>query len=276
MVDRGGCSFVQKVRNAQRSGAAGVVIADNKCLCSDKDCVSANWRDECQPAEPIMADDGSGGDISIPSFLMFKVDADEIKAELQANHMVQIEMQWALPKSDDRVEYDLWTTPSDPISKDFQRKFKALAVALGDHAYFTPHMYIYDGIKSNCQGFDGENMCFNLCTNNGRYCAADPDDDLDAGISGADVVLESLRWICIWEMVGCTDDSVGGQWWNYVTYFLERCSDPDLFINEECSKRALSFAGIDPEIINACIVGNGRVEGKSKNKNVFFVLGKQK
>ena len=33
MVDRGGCTFVQKVRNAQRVGAAGVIIADNSWLC---------------------------------------------------------------------------------------------------------------------------------------------------------------------------------------------------------------------------------------------------
>ena len=33
-------------------------------------------------------------------------------------------------------------------------------------------------------GLDGQNQCYNLCTNNGRYCATDPDDDLDSGISG--------------------------------------------------------------------------------------------
>lgn len=268
MVDRGGCSFVQKVRNAQRSGAAGVVIADNTCLCTDKKCVSAN-QDVCQPAEPIMADDGSGGDISIPSFLMFKVDADEIKAELQANHMVQIEMQWALPTPDDRVEYDLWTTPSDPVSKDFQKGFKAVAEALGSHAYFTPHMYIYDGIKSNCQGFDGENMCFNLCTNNGRYCATDPDNDLDHGISGADVVKESLRRICIWKHYG-EQDGVGSEWWDYMSEFMARCDNPDYFANEDCAKDAYKHAGIKEDIINRCIADSG---GLDKDKpNTFLDL----
>ena len=66
-----------------------MIIADNTCLCSDQDCVSANGQDICQTAEPIMADDGSGRDISIPSFLMFKKDADDVKAELRANHMVR-------------------------------------------------------------------------------------------------------------------------------------------------------------------------------------------
>jgi hypothetical protein len=107
MVDRGGCTFVQKVRirfgrtrsvdinfhclrnfnrkkaifhccglhlifsfsllllfyslqvrNAQRSGAAGVLIADNTCLCNDDACTAANPGTTCEMQEPIMADDG--------------------------------------------------------------------------------------------------------------------------------------------------------------------------------------------------------------------------
>jgi hypothetical protein len=41
MVDRGDCTFVQKVRKAQHAGAAGVLIADNMCQCSQAACVTA-------------------------------------------------------------------------------------------------------------------------------------------------------------------------------------------------------------------------------------------
>jgi len=209
MVDRGSCTFVQKVRNAQRSGAAAVIIADDVCLCSDGDsCSPTNPGDPCQSGEPIMADDGSGTDISIPSFLMFKKDADQVKAQVKANNPVQMEMAWNLPTPDDRVEYDLWTVPSDKVSQDFQKTFKTAAKALGSHAYFSPHMYIYDGVKSRCRGQDGQSMCYNLCTNHGRYCATDPDNDLDKGISGADVVTESLRRMCIWNHYG-KEDGIG-------------------------------------------------------------------
>jgi len=167
MVDRGSCTFTQKVRNAQRSGAAAVIIADNTCLCSADQCSSDPGVD-CEPREPIMADDGSGSDITIPSFLMFKQDADLVKAELKANHSVQAEMAWALPSPDNRVEYDFWTTPSDLVARDFVKMFATTVGALGKRAYFTPHMYLYDGILSNCQGPNGENECYNLCTNSGR------------------------------------------------------------------------------------------------------------
>ena len=86
---------------------------------------------------------------------MFKKDADLIKAELKDNRPVQVEMKWSLPTPDDRVEYDLWTVPGDTVSKEFFSNFKKLAIALGEHAYFTPHMYIYDGIRSHCQGSGG-------------------------------------------------------------------------------------------------------------------------
>ena len=88
MVDRGDCTFVKKVRNAQRSGAAGVIIADNTCLCSaGSDCTPDGEFEECESKEPIMADDGSGSDITIPSFLMFKQDADPIKESLISETM---------------------------------------------------------------------------------------------------------------------------------------------------------------------------------------------
>lgn len=162
------------------------------------------------------------------------------------------------------MEYDLWTTPSDPVSKEFQKKFKPVSQALGDRAYFTPHMYIYDGIKSNCQGFDGENMCFNLCTNNGRYCATDPDNDLDHGISGQDVVKESLRRICIWKHYG-EQDGIGKEWWEYVAKFIERCDTPDYFANDDCVKDAMRHAKINLDQIERCINDSGGLEKDSPN-----------
>lgn len=264
MVDRGGCTFVTKVRNAQRSGAAGVIIADNSCLCTAGDQCFSEPGVDCEQREPIMADDGSGSDITIPAFLMFKQDADILKAELRSNTMVQLEMAWSLPSPDDRVEYDLWTMPTDLVSRDFLRTFKDASVALGDRAYFTPHMYIYDGIKSNCHGMDGENQCYNLCTNAGRYCATDPDNDLDKGISGADVVVESLRRICIWQHYG-QENGVGQEWWDYVNEFMMHCDTPELFSDNSCINDVMSHVGISPDIINQCMDDSGGVDDDEDN-----------
>lgn len=263
-----------QVRNAQRAGAAGVIIADNTCLCSDVACIEASGGQQCETSEPIMADDGSGSDISIPSFLMFKVDADAVKAEVKADRPVQLEMAWALPTPDDRVEYDLWTVPTDVVSRDFLKNFRDVSVALGKSAYFTPHMYIYDGIRSHCQGNDGQNMCYNLCTNNGRYCATDPDNDLEKGISGADVVRESLRRICIWKHYG-EQDGIGVQWWNYVSDFMDRCNNPDYFMNADCVRDAYKHAKVDGDAVERCMKDSGGLTNDAANAFLDLEIGIQ-
>ena len=270
MVDRGDCSFVVKVRNAQKAGAAAALIADNVCLCNaGSSCTpeSNMVYQECETKEPIMADDGSGADITIPSFLLFKQDSDPIKAVLKQDKMVRAQMSWTLPAPDARVEYELWSTPKEPVSAPLKKNFREVAVALGNHAQFTPHYYVYDGLFAGCRASDGTNQCYNLCTNNGRYCSTDPDDDLDSGISGADVVTESLRQICIWKEYG--GDGVGLPWWDYVQEFEFRCDkDADagkFFNNEECIKDAMSRSGVDYNKIQKCMDDSGGLEGDVEN-----------
>merc|ERR1712071_48484 len=161
-------------------------------------------------------------------------------------------------------EYSLWTTPTEAVSRDFERQFEHAAIALGKKAYFTPHMYIYDGIKSNCQGADGENVCYNLCTNNGRYCATDPDSDLDNGISGADVVTESLRRICIWKIYG-EDDGIGKQWWEYVNEFMYRCASEGFFTDSQCINDAYLHANIEAKKVKSCMETSGGLEKDVEN-----------
>jgi len=263
MVDRGSCTFVKKARNAQKAGAAAMIIADTTCLCIAGDsCVSAGEA-FCETKEPIMADDGSGSDVTIPSFLMYKQDADPIKEVLIKNQIVRMTMSWALPRQDSRVEYSMWTTPSDNISIPLQREFRHIAWALGESAKFTPRMYVYDGVYAGCKSPTGENQCYNLCTNNGRYCSTDPDENLDSGISGADVVAESLRRICIWNEYG--KDGIGMPWWDYVDEFIYRCNTDDYFASEDCVKDCMERSNVDYNKIKTCIDDSGGLEVDDEN-----------
>lgn len=266
MVDRGSCTFVKKVRNAQKIGAAAVIIADNTCLCTAGDACTSDGDTFCETKEPIMADDGSGSDVTIPSYLMFKQDADPIKNYLMddSNTILRIQMSWALPRPDARVEYSLWTTPKEMISRPIQREFRHVAKALGEHAQFTPHMYTYDGVNAGCQSPDGKNQCYSLCTNNGRYCATDPDDNIYEGISGADIVKESLRRICIWKEYG--KDGVGMPWWDYVNEFLYRCDSAEYFMNEDCVKDCMERSDVKYSKIKICMDDAGGLEGNVENK----------
>lgn len=267
MVDRGDCKFVEKVRNAQRAGASAVLIADNTCRCTDVECLNATGIDICEAVEPFMADDGSGSDVSIPSFLVLKHDADTLKEVLVANTPIQMEMRFSIPAPDNRVEYDLWSTPRNVVSQEFITDFEKAALALGVSAKFTPHMYVLNGVRSGCRGLNGEDECFNLCTNSGRYCSTDPDDDLEWGASGADVVTESLRSLCIWQLYG--DDGVGEKWWSYVNQFRDKCipdvTNDENFNNDECIKSAMVTAGVDPKKVHKCMSDSGGLEGDTNN-----------
>lgn len=267
MVDRqqqqqgGPCTFVQKVRNAQRAGAAAVLIADDTCLCSRKDCVIADKP--CQSTLPSLADDGSGGDVTIPSFLLYEEDASELKVALRKHEIVTVSIAFDnAPKaaSGARVEYKLWTPPSNPHLWAFLYNFGSIAQALGKHAVFEPHVYIYDGEKVGCTP-PGD--CSTLCTNGGRYCAPDPDGVRFEGVSGADVVKESLRQICIWKRYGA-EDGLGKQWWDYVQEFLLTCAGEE-FISETCISHSIRHAGIDPELIRKCMEDSGGVEADGPN-----------
>ena len=59
VADRGDCTFVQKVRNIEESGAALAIIIDE----TDEDI-----------NDIIMSDDGTGAGIRIPSMMMSKGD----------------------------------------------------------------------------------------------------------------------------------------------------------------------------------------------------------
>uniref|UniRef100_A0A7S2S2U1 PA domain-containing protein n=1 Tax=Eucampia antarctica TaxID=49252 RepID=A0A7S2S2U1_9STRA len=271
MIERGGCTFVQKVRNAQRAGAAAVIIADMLCQCKYDDLCHSEPNVECEGLEPTMADDGSGADISIPSFLMFKQDADPVKATLMSNNPVRMELRWSVPNPGPSVSYELWTTPTDTISEEFQLDFKEAALALGGTSSFTPHMFIYDGYISGCFSGSGggENVCDNLCTNNGRYCATDPDGDLDTGVSGSDVVRESLRRLCIWDQYG--GDGIGKEWWDYVDYFINSCIS-EFFTDRECIMDAMQQSNIDIGAVEQCMSDSGGLEEDKINARLALEI----
>ena len=98
-----------------------------------------------------------------------------------------------------------------------------------------------------------------------RYCATDPDNNLDEGISGADVVKESLRRICIWKHYG-KDNGMGEEWWNYAGVFMEKCDNPVFFMDEKCVREVYNLAGIDGKVIDRCMSDSGGLEGDVRNQ----------
>lgn len=94
MVDRGNCHFVTKVENLQKIGARAAIVADN--------------LDEF--VSVVMANDGQGWTVNIPSFFVTKRVGDRLKEYMKENPkekvFMSVNLQMANP--DNRVEYELW------------------------------------------------------------------------------------------------------------------------------------------------------------------------
>ena len=95
LADRGKCSFVNKVRNIEKLGVKVAFICDNK----------PEYVDSI-----IMADDGTGSSVNIPSYLISKRDCDFIKDTItnHPNASIYVRTELDIVHPDNRVEYEYW------------------------------------------------------------------------------------------------------------------------------------------------------------------------
>ena len=188
---------------------------------------------------------------------MFKNFADLIKRELLRNTTVQVELSWRLDSPQGRrVEYELWSSPSDPHSLDILSNFNEVAMSLGERAHFTPHFYLYHRLENDdCYGED----CYHdgVCTNYGRYC-------IFGERHGTEIVTEMLRRLCIWNEYGA-QDGIGVKWWEYVSLFNDRCFNSSTFAATDCNEDIMERVGIDAENVRRCIRDSGGLEANAAN-----------
>jgi len=277
MTPRGDCSFTTKARHAQMAGASAIVIADTTCLCSDQNCVQNNtWRDPgtCEEHPPAMADDGSGGDVTIPGFLLHKDDAVPIKeAIVDKGQSALMSLRWHKPQNDS-VHFGTWIDILDDHSKLLLHDtIGPVANALGERGYFYPHYMLHNGTRTNCggessggTGNETQGLCYNMCTNNGRYCYPTHRNN------GTAVVLEILRRSCIWKHHGQTKGDIGRKWWDYVSYFDTNCQT---YTDDKCIHEAYNNAGIKKEEIDNCFTDTGDPTGDDPNSLLDAALRAQ-
>ena len=94
ITKRGNCSFVTKVRNAERAGASLLVVVDNNL---------ENVKNV------IMGDDGTGTGIRIPSMLIGKEEGQIlIDQALKNESPVTLSAEFVMEHPDDTVEMEFW------------------------------------------------------------------------------------------------------------------------------------------------------------------------
>ena len=94
----------------------------------------------------------------------------------------------------------------------------------------------------SCKYFrQGSTECRAQCTHGGRYCTPDPDGDLRAGYSGADIVAENLRQLCVFKLADTARKP--WVWWDYVTRFGEQCTMASKQYGAACGEKVFAEVG---------------------------------
>lgn len=299
LLDRGGCMFVTKVRNVQnanalRGSAVSVIIADNIV--------------ETDGILPYMSDDrlASQNGVTLSSLMISKSDGDILKTylldqESTNSSSIYVQLQYNVPRPDGRVEYDFWTTSADTASVGFKTTFGEAARALGISAVLTPHLFTVNGSLPiytpqggpfHCTDGDGTG-CGNQCTNHGRYCGADPNQNIATGLSGQDSVRENLRQICLWRAIQPSLDVVTNlppvdpvtnlpmvpevlnqplAWFTYVERLATQCSDDAWAVpTGDCSFQVMDSLGIPglKERVQNCYLPLASVDGTNQTNPIL-------
>eukprot|EP00441_Pelagodinium_beii_P041826 CAMPEP_0197629504 /NCGR_PEP_ID=MMETSP1338-20131121/7322_1 /TAXON_ID=43686 ORGANISM="Pelagodinium beii, Strain RCC1491" /NCGR_SAMPLE_ID=MMETSP1338 /ASSEMBLY_ACC=CAM_ASM_000754 /LENGTH=471 /DNA_ID=CAMNT_0043200549 /DNA_START=111 /DNA_END=1526 /DNA_ORIENTATION=- len=251
MVRRGSCSFTTKVKVAQKSkDAHAVIIVDKE---------DSNLKTSDMP-NIIVADDGYGGDIHIPSVLIAKAEGRKL-IEAAKREEVIIELAWDLP-TQHVVTVDMWMSSASQMTHKFLKEFKLNRMILNEVMVFNPHYAVFPMDGNDPAIYSG------LCSDQtGRFCAEDPDG---AGqTTGRDVLEENVRQLCIHEKTKVPRVSnelvgIGGQhpveyskeFWEYITKYLDECplegTDPNKRFGETCSLKVMREVGIATDPIIQC------------------------
>mmetsp|Transcript_19009 Transcript_19009/g.26326 ORF Transcript_19009/g.26326 Transcript_19009/m.26326 type:complete len:693 (-) Transcript_19009:189-2267(-) len=245
VLDRGACRFTEKVLNAEHVGADAVLICDNV----EETLITMDAGSDMETQSYV-------NNITVPAALLSKTDCTRVKEFLGQKTVIGV-LDWsnALPHPDDRVEWEFWTDSNNGCGdkcstimsfiKDFADYGQALEQ--GGYTRFRPHYLTYHCLPE----YIGSDECNAQCLTKGKYCASDPDDDLEKGYTGRDVVLENLRQLCVYQEANAS--GTPWLWWDYVSHFSSRCKMDQVLFNTQCAEPIITGVGLDLGKVQQCM-----------------------
>jgi len=253
IVRRGGCTFVTKVQLAQGKGAHAVIVVDKE---------SSDLTSE-QVQKIVMADDGWGSKVRIPSVLISKFEGQKLIDAARMGSVV-VELAWDIPRGQ-VVIADFWMSSGSREASEFLERFRDSAETLKYHLQFVPHYHIFSlptGANYNHLCMERIDSCNECHPSPDKYCAPDPDGP--GPVTGGDVANEDLRQVCIWNTTARRIKYNGAYYsqdfWEYKATFDRDCplkaSNADRRFGYACSVRAMQTAGIAVDRVQECVRRN--------------------
>ena len=112
LARRGSCTFVNKVRNAERAGASLLVVVDSRVE---------------NVTNVIMGDDGTGTGIRIPSMLIGKSDGELLIDFASEKLGATLSAEFAVKAKNKAADVEIWYSSNNQRSLDFVKEFDKYA-----------------------------------------------------------------------------------------------------------------------------------------------------
>ena len=160
---------------------------------------------------------------------------------------------------EEQVKLTIWTTPNSDWHNDLMNSAREITTPLeSGKLLFEPQYYIHDGSHACRDVGDEGNLtltaeCQKNCVNYGRFCQVPGgDDDPKYNLNGADIVLESARRQCIWQLAEAYD--VPEMFFNYLEEL--EYSDCDAALTPDCLEAVYNQIYVDKKEVERCMFGS--------------------
>jgi hypothetical protein len=247
LVDRGTCTFVQKVRNIEKAGGSLAVIID------DSDAIDIK--------QIVMSDDGTGTGIRIPSMLISKRDGKILKDFLRSQSpevaaQAALSAEFIFENLENRVDWSIWYTSANDKALDFIKNFKETYKTIAEEANFRPRFVTW--ACPSCDADFKRKECFS----NGKYCAM---NHKSTYVEGKDILMEDLRESCLYDIL--KKEGQASQWWEYMAYVHKMCYEE---VTEDCSKMGHKAINRDYQPTLDCVKSTFSGSNYAQDDNKVF------
>ena len=251
IVRRGGCSFVQKARNAQRAGYSMIIIVNNL---------------ETGIKNVIMSDDGSGHDIHIPIVMISLEDGNKLINYLNnkpKETKVIAEINFLKSKEDYKtIDVKIFFSSSELKAYELFNNLYEYFYKFGDQVNFIPVYVVH-----RAPFYDPENPIRVVnCISRGRYCYFPKETTITK--DGQAIIMEDLRQKCLFDITKKSNNI--NAYFNYLRVFHSECltKGNETKFNDLCAKDVLSYLGLSVANIDACVADSFDVKDLLTNSYI--------